>query len=73
MTILDMLPGQKARVKSFTNRQIESNFLALGLLPSSEFIMRRKAPFGGSLYLILDSHIMAVRRSEAKEVIVEVI
>ena len=72
-TILDMKPGQKAKVKAFKSRQIESDFLSFGLLPGSVLELRRKAPFGGSLYIILESHIMAIRRREAIEVIIELL
>ncbi len=73
MTILDMLPGQKARVIAFTNKTTETNFLSFGLLPNSVLLLRRKAPFGGSLYIILESHVMAIRQSEAADVLIEII
>ncbi len=68
----DLKKGQKGRILSFENLEIEKAFLIFGLLPDVTVELKRKMPFGGSLYLSFNQTLLAVRRSEAAQVSIEI-
>ena len=56
--------GEYAQVIGFTNQEIASKLLAIGVLPGSRIQIIRKAPFGGAIYVGIDQHFLALRPKE---------
>lgn len=52
-------------VANFTNDQIGSKLLAMGVLPGSEIKIMQEAPFGGGVVVKVDNHYIALRKQEA--------
>jgi len=73
MTLQELKVGQQAKVISFQHKEIESSFILFGMIPDSIVEIKRRVPFGGSLYISFNQTLMAIRRSEAEQVIVEII
>ncbi len=68
-TIADMHRGETGVIKSFGNEQIASKLLEMGCLPDSEITLVRFAPFGCPLYIKVKGHALAIRKSEAAQII----
>jgi len=58
-------PGMAGIVAQFTNEQIGSKLLAMGILPGSRLEVVREAPFGGGLVVKVDNNYLALRKQEA--------
>lgn len=58
-------PGTAGIVAQFTNEQIGSKLLAMGILPGSRLEVVREAPFGGGLVVKVDNNYLALRKQEA--------
>lgn len=72
MSLNDLKKGQKATLLGFNNQEIESALLIFGLFPGVVVELKRKVPFGGSLYLSFNQTLLALRRSEAAQVSIEI-
>jgi len=70
-TVLDLAIGEVGYVKSFEKLDHACKLLTLGLLPKSKVTIVRKSPFGDALYLQLDNHKLAIRRSEAASIMID--
>lgn len=68
---LDLDIGQVGTVKGFNRRSIASKLLAMGVLPGSRIELLRQAPFGGTYYVAVNSHFLALRRKELQSIHVE--
>ncbi|MEM6380239.1 MAG: FeoA family protein [Bacteroidota bacterium] len=63
--------GEEGTVSHFSNPQIASKLLAMGILPGSAIQMVRKAPFGGGCYAKVDNLLVALRKNEAETIILK--
>lgn len=70
-SVNDLKVGESGYVKRFKELDCACKLLTLGLLPKSKVTMVRKSPMGDAYYLKLNSHQIAVRRSEAHSIILE--
>jgi len=52
-------------VAGFTNDQMGSKLLAMGVLPGSKITVIREAPFGGGIVVKVDNNYLALRKQEA--------
>lgn len=73
MTLSELNIGDKARIcgylpGSFAYRQ---QLLAMGLTPDAEFVLQRRAPFGGPIQIMLHNASVGVRAAEAAMLVVE--
>jgi len=58
-------PQKTGIVAGFTNDQMGSKLLAMGVLPGSEITVIREAPFGGGIVVKVDNNYLALRKQEA--------
>lgn len=70
-SLLDLKMGEVAYVKDCELTNFTCKLLTLGLLPKTKVKVVRKAPFGGALYVKINDYQIAVRKSEAKLILVE--
>ncbi len=68
----DLVVGDRATVVGFVNRTayVES-LLRLGLIPGTEFEVLRKAPLGDPLEIRFRGYALALRPSEAGDLLVQ--
>lgn len=71
MILTDLLAGDKARIISIKDENIAFQLLTKGIRPGMTFELKRKVLFGSSYYLKFDTHIMALRKTEAKLIEIE--
>ncbi len=57
--------GSSGIVAQFTNNQIGSKLLAMGVLPGNKIEVVREAPFGGGVIVKVDNNFLALRKQEA--------
>jgi len=71
MTVYDLTEGQSAMIKSIMTDSYTCKLLTLGLLPQSKVTYIRSAPIGGARYLKINDHYVAIRKEEAKAILIE--
>lgn len=63
--------GKSARVVRFQNRRASRRFLELGLVPGERVTTVRVAPLGDPLEFAVMGSRVAIRRSDADEILVQ--
>ncbi len=63
--------GSTAVVHGFTNDQVASKLMAMGVMPGSRIKLVRKAPFGGGFYVKVDNFNLALRKEEAESIVLK--
>ncbi len=58
--------NEKGILKSIKDVSIANRLFSMGVLPNNEIELLRIAPFGDTLYINVDGIFYAVRKSEAK-------
>lgn len=67
MTLLDLKPGQKAKVSSFmTQGVIRKRLLDMGITTGVELKLVKIAPLGDPLQIEVRGYDLSLRKSEAK-------
>lgn len=65
---LDLQIGQVGTVKGFNRENLASKLLAMGVLPGSRIELIRKGPFGGTYYIAINDHFLALRHRELQSI-----
>jgi Fe2+ transport system protein FeoA len=73
MTLLDLKPGQRARITGWSTETPPSRLLEMGLLPGSDVELVRFAPLGDPIDIKIRGFHLSIRKSEAGLVDVETI
>ncbi len=68
---LDLNIGESGIVKSFADDGMACKLLTVGIIPETKISMVSKSPFGGAYCLKLGKTLIAIRKSEAKTIIIE--
>jgi ferrous iron transport protein A len=63
--------GQRGIISRYTDSAVECKLLSMGILPGKSIEIIRRVPFGGGLYLKIDTINLAVREEEAQKIILE--
>lgn len=71
MTILDLKPGEKARITGWSTDTPPPRLLEMGMLPGSTVELVRFAPLGDPIDLKVRGFHLSIRKSEAGLVDVE--
>ena len=61
---LDLDVGEVGTVCGFSRRDMASKLLVMGVLPGCQIKLIRKGPLGGSYYIAIDAHFLALRQKE---------
>jgi ferrous iron transport protein A len=67
-TLAELEVGQTGIISILEENAYTCKLLNLGLLPSVQVKMVRKAPFGDAYYVKLEGHQLAIRRNEARTI-----
>ena len=70
-SILNLKKGEKAVINYFKDPEIGKDLLTLGFLPESIIQYIRKAPFGGAVYVNIEGQNVALRNTEAENIIIK--
>lgn len=63
--------GKDREVSHFTNEEMSSKLMSMGVVPGSRIRLIRKAPFGGGYYVRVDNFNLALRREEAESIVLK--
>lgn len=73
MTVADLKYGQKGIIKDFTEHILPIKLLELGCLPGNSVELLQIAPLNDPIYINLSGSHLAIRRSLAKLIELEII
>ncbi|MFK7810081.1 MAG: ferrous iron transport protein A [Saprospiraceae bacterium] len=65
----DLLKGQKKSVFRFADEQLGGKLMAMGMLPGCSIELVRTGMAGKTLYIKFNGYCMAIRRSEAMNIL----
>lgn len=71
MCIIDLKPGEKACIENVCgNEKLAKRLLSLGCIEGTEVCLKNKAPFGDPIIINLRGFDLALRKSDAKNILV---
>ena len=70
LSIAKLKKGQKAVIKSFTNKTLSSKLIEMGCLPGTEVILTHHAPFGDPIAIKVSGYTLSMRREEAATILI---
>ena len=70
-SVFDLNKNEVGIIKSFKDSRIACTLLTIGLIPETRITLMKKSPFGGAVCLKLGDTFVAIRNSEAKNIIIE--
>lgn len=69
--LIQILPGETARIFGFNSSILSGKFLSMGILPGASIRLIRKLPLSGSYYVQVENSFFALRKQEAAAIIVQ--
>jgi ferrous iron transport protein A len=69
-TLGDLKIGESGTIVGFTDEILSLKLLEMGVLPGIKVILSHKAPYGDPIAIKLAEYILALRKDEAKTVII---
>jgi Fe2+ transport system protein FeoA len=69
-SLWDLKQGEESTVKSFNDSGIACKLLTIGIVPKARIALIRRSPFGGAACIRLGGTYIAVRKSEAKSILI---
>ena len=70
-TLALLKEGQEGVIHAFTNDQMASKLLSMGVLPGKMLQLVRRVPFGGGLYVKIEGQNIALRLEEARNIVLD--
>lgn len=64
-------PGQTAIIDRFINEDMAGKLLDIGVKPGAHLELVRRSPFGGSWYVKIDRHRLALRKQELACIVIK--
>lgn len=72
-TLNDLKIGDLATISGFNTEDIPAKLYEMGIVPGTELQIKNKAPFGGPICISImnNKSLLALRRTEAKQILIE--
>ncbi|MCB9225267.1 MAG: FeoA family protein [Crocinitomicaceae bacterium] len=70
MTLVDLHKGQSALIKDVQESEVLHKLYEFGILPGHTIELVECAPFNGPYYLKVDNNLIAIRKEEARQIII---
>lgn len=70
-TASELSTNRTGTIQRFTNEQLATKLLDIGIKPGARLRLIRKSPFGGSWYVKVDRQCVALRHEELNCIIVQ--
>ncbi|MFZ4542552.1 MAG: FeoA family protein [Saprospiraceae bacterium] len=67
---IQLVPGEHAMIVRYSDEKVAGKLISMGMMPGSQLMMIRKAPFGGGYYVRIDGINVALRENEMKSIVV---
>jgi ferrous iron transport protein A len=71
-TLDNLKDGDIGVIHKFTDDKMASKLLSMGVLPGKSLRLVRRVPFGGGLYIKVEACNLAVRETEAQNIVLEI-
>ena len=69
----ELKPGQHAIIRKFESDEIFLKLMEMGCLPGEKIILEKIAPLGGPISVNISGYSLSLRKSEANQILVELI
>ena len=70
-TLADLKKNERAVIKELKPGGVTTRLLSFGCIPGKSVGINYKAPFGGPICVSVNGSLLAMRKSEAKTILVE--
>ena len=71
MTLRDILPGQSCVVKQVYANNLRKRIIDMGIISGSRILVKKTAPLGDPMEIIVKGYSLTLRKAEAKTIIVD--
>ncbi len=71
MKLTELKPGEKGRIHSFANEELEIKLMEMGCLPGEVVVVEQMAPMGGPISIKVLGYSLSLRKNEACFIIVD--
>lgn len=69
-SVIDLHKGEIGYISSFNNPIFTCKFYTLGIIPKTSIELVRLSPLGEAYYIKIEDSIIALRKEEAKSIII---
>lgn len=69
----DLSIGSKGEMHEIIDSSLEQKLLEMGCTPGEQFVVVRKAPFGGPIAILVSSYILSIREEDARGISVKLL
>ena len=73
LKLSELKPGQKAKIKNFTNPETYLKLMEMGCVPGEDILLEQIAPFGDPISVKVSGYSLSLRLNEANDIEVEII
>ncbi len=71
MTLKDILPGEYCIVKQVFTNNLRKRIIDMGLITGTKIFVKKTAPLGDPMEIIVRGYSLTLRKSEARTIIVD--
>jgi len=71
MTLKDILPGEKCRIKNIYVNNLRKRIIDMGLTTNTEILVKKMAPLGDPMEIMVRGYLLTLRKAEARMIEVE--
>ena len=71
MTLREILPGQSCVVKQVYANNLRKRIIDMGIISGSTIFVKKTAPLGDPMEIVVKGYSLTLRKAEAKTIIVD--
>ncbi len=71
MTLKDILPGQTCVITNIHSNNLRKRIIDMGLITGTKIFVKKMAPLGDPMEIVIRGYILTLRKAEAKTIEVE--
>ncbi len=71
MTLKDILPNQRCRIKNIYVNNLRKRIIDMGLTTNTEVLVKKLAPLGDPMEIMVRGYLLTLRKAEARMIEVE--
>lgn len=73
MRLSELKQGERGRIHAFSSSELELKLMEMGCIPGEEVVVEQLAPLGDPISIKVAGYSLSLRKSEAHEIIVEIL
>ncbi|MBU1144348.1 MAG: ferrous iron transport protein A [Firmicutes bacterium] len=73
MTLKDVLPGKTCVVKNIYANNLRKRIIDMGLITGTKIFVKKLAPLGDPMEIVIRGYVLTLRKSEAKTIEVDLV